>query len=412
MTAEAFSPRLAASGWARESHGGPTLLVGLAVLAVGFGDGVGRAFVDLTGAPSPWLLLMPVLGAALALHLVREGDAPRRPYLGHAYVWSLLMLGWLTLEIFAHPSVHLSGYLQLTAFGVAMIVVQGVFAEAPEWLVRAFARSLVGCHYGLCAYVAVAFVSWHALGFDPSLVRLVSPAGPVAYTFRDFRPLGFSVEPELGALSIAASYLGLFHFAPGHRLPALAALVLTSVMLQAGTLVVFAAIFAVACLASERDYRRQMTLGLVVLALGSVEVLAAGGRIETVIAGDDPSFLQRSTSVDVARDVIEESFPVGVGYGNFRSRAVYGAEWSSYLDLSDADFYKSDLLVLNLLAEMGVAGLVVLGWMLVLLARARRALPVVFYFVVLLLSGTLLIPALLVVAATTGLILRTKAGPA
>src|SRR5207249_3705221 len=81
-------------------------------------------------------------------------------------------------------------------------------------------------------------------------------------------------------------------------------------------------------------------------APASVESTAAQlplGRVVNILRGRDPSTSMRFVSLGVASRVIEESFPIGVGYGNFRQHAVYPPEFAAYFQgLEQDSAYKSD----------------------------------------------------------------------
>jgi len=117
----------------------------------------------------------------------------------------------------------------------------------------------------------------------------------------------------------------------------------------------------------------------------------------------------RLKSADVAWRVIEQSFPLGVGYGNFREYAIYPKEFAASIpDFDELGYYKSDFFVLNYVAELGVLGLILvafLGW---ILCRSRRVLTVAFFALIVGLSGTLLLPPVLAVAAVGGLLVRER----
>src|SRR3546814_16821576 len=107
-------------------------------------------------------------------------------------------------------------------------------------------------------------------------------------------------------------------------------------------------------------------------------------------------------SASVALEVIDDSFPLGVGYGNFRDHAEYSSEFAAYIDLLAAPEYKSDIALLNLVSEFGFLGLVMIGLLLVLYARGRHLLLWAHLAAVLLLAGGLLIPSNVLPALAIG----------
>jgi hypothetical protein len=144
---------------------------------------------------------------------------------------------------------------------------------------------------------------------------------------------------------------------------------------------------------------------------GSVQSTGAQlplGRLVNVIAGRDPSTSMRVVSSVVAVRVIDQAFPLGVGYGNFRRYAVYPAAYDAYFQTLDPDStYKSDSFVLNYIAELGVLGLLLVGGIAWLLVSAGKYLQLVFLGMVTM-SGTILLPPVLAMAAVIGLLARER----
>ncbi|MDQ2911872.1 MAG: hypothetical protein M3T56_01285, partial [Chloroflexota bacterium] len=99
-------------------------------------------------------------------------------------------------------------------------------------------------------------------------------------------------------------------------------------------------------------------------------------RITNIVGGRDPSTSQRIISAGVAARVIEQSFPVGVGYGNFRRYAEYPQGFEAYVaNIAEDTRYKSDSFVLNYVAELGLLGLVLVTWVAALFVNGRHGLP-------------------------------------
>lgn len=132
-------------------------------------------------------------------------------------------------------------------------------------------------------------------------------------------------------------------------------------------------------------------------------------RATSIFSGQDPSAAMRLTSGQVAWRVIETSFPVGVGYGNFREHAVYPPAFVKAMPgLAEQVSYKSDFFLLNYAAELGVLGLILVTSFGILLMWTRHVLIVAFGALLAGVSGTLLLPPVLVVAAIAGLLLRDR----
>lgn len=391
-----------------------TLALAALILLVGFGDGIAYRVQEMTGVSSPWLLLFPLLIGSVLIYWALSGRAPDLHYLLEAVFLLSFMMVWLLLHVFLHGEVYIPGYVQLTLFVMMLIVVQGVFGDAPEWLAGAFPKALAFAHYFLCGYILFAFASWHLSGIDPSVPNLMASAAasPDLANLTDrspFRPAGFSVEPAWAAFALAASYTGLHCLMPAERDRGFLALAAAGAALQSPTLILFISVVAVVYMA--RSDKSSMRIGVVVLAALAIGFLAysARERLVDMFAGVDPSALMRLSSFSVAWQVIEDSFPLGVGYGHFRQFAEYGPEWSQYINLAEAEYYKSDSLFLNYAAELGMWGVVLPLWIFASFTRGKHLLPTVFIVMLFSLSGTLLMPSVAVMAAIVGLLQRRAA---
>jgi hypothetical protein len=385
-----------------------TIATAVVLLMTGFGDGIAFGLMARFGVASPWFFLLPPLFGALGYCWLRNAR-PGREHLLECYLMLVVMVAALALQSFVFAELNLFGLLQLATFLIVLILLQGVFANAPAWLSEAFPPALRGAHYFLCGCVVIAFLIWHVLGIDLSLVGLLSPSGAAGAATASFRPAGFSKEPQWAAFALGASYMGVFLLTPSERLRALLAMSVVAVLLQSGTLLLFSGLFAVAVLwQTESSVKRTASIVLVALALAA-QVTLFWGRTSQVLDVRDASLLQRVSSGSVAWSVVEKSFPLGVGYGNFRDAADYSdPRWNRFLDLNKAQFYKSDFVLLNFMAELGVLSLVILIWLFQVLARGGSVLPLAFYGLMLVLSGTLLLPSLMVVAAITGALICQK----
>ena len=132
-------------------------------------------------------------------------------------------------------------------------------------------------------------------------------------------------------------------------------------------------------------------------------------RVNNIVTGRDPSASLRVRSAVVAWSLIEQSFPIGVGYGNFRRYAVYPTDLAAFIEAVDEiGRYKSDFFVLNYVAELGILGVILVMSVGALLMRTRHALTVTFFALIVGLSGTLLLPPVLAMAAIVGLLVREQ----
>ena len=381
-------------------------VLALVILLVGFGDGLAFGLQRQWALASPWVVLFPLLGLALLLYLATPGRPPhgRDAIQAAALVW-LFAIGLVIQVVLLQGKMNVAGYLQLAAFVVALTVIRSTFARGHSRLPVLIGPAVLVAHAFMCSYLAIAWVVWQVTGIDLSVIALT--AGRDIGAYYGYRPAGWSLEPAWASMAVSVSFIGVYYLAPRARIFAMVAMVIAALALQAATLLLFVALVGVIVVA-----RRQPRL-LLVAAPVIVAVLVLPGpftpRIEAIATGTDPSTQMRIASAGVATDVIVGSFPIGVGYGNFRDVAIYGSEWSRYLDLTVATFYKSDLLILNYVAELGAAGLLVVALVFTVLGFGRLLLPTVFLGMQALLSGTILVPALLVLAAVVGAIDRRTA---
>lgn len=372
--------------------------VGLAlvVLFVGFGDGIAYGLVRRWSLPSPWVILMPLAGLALAWYFVRAGRLPPARTVGlmAAVAWAAAI--GLGLQLIFLDRINVAGYVQLTLFVLLLILVKSVFVGMDVVKASKFGRALFIAHLFLCSYVVSAWVVWQLAGIDISVVSVLSSRSVSAYY--GYRPAGWSVEPAWAAFSISVSFLGAYHLLPQARRSVFIALVAAALALQSATLFAFLAVATVLVFAGH--HRR---LVLIPIAMVVLLAIANGAwlvpRFAAVAGGSDPSTQMRINSAGVAWAVVAQSFPAGVGYGKFRDAAVYDDQIARLVDLEEFTYYKSDLSVLNLVAELGVAGLLLVIFVFRLLGLGSFLMPTVFLVMVAVLSGTILLPVLLVLAA-------------
>jgi hypothetical protein len=395
------------------------LAVGTILLVAGFGDGIGYSLATLTGQRSPWIFLLPVLLVALSCYLIARGPTALRSVDRLLVVsFGVFSVVLLVAQFLLVGYFDLAGLPQLVIFVFVAILVGAVFAGAPAWLNAAFRRSLVMVHYFLCGYIVLSYLLWHFLGFDPSIrVVLATTGARVLEDYYGFRPSGFSAEPAWAAIALAASYTGIHYLAPQHRRNGFIALLLATAALQSATAYLFVAV-VVMLYAFEHlrtaPRRAVLTAGLMltagvvagVLELQADVVDSPVERVSNIVEGRDASTGMRLKSAEVAWRVMEQSFPLGVGYGNFRKYAVYPSGFSAYARVEGIEYYKSDVSTLNYLAELGIFGAVLVLGVGGILMRTRHALAITFFAMIATLSGTLLLPPVLAMAAVVGLLTR------
>jgi hypothetical protein len=373
------------------------------IIAFAYGDGVTTAVQLQEGLESPFVLLFPLLCLAVLLIALDSGRLPARlvvSALAGAGFGAALMI----FQVNYFDGVNLLGAVQLLVYFLFLLGLVELFAASRDGLAVASRRLLVYGHYVGCAYLVLTFLVWQAFGRDISVVSLIAGTPPQIDDVYGFRPRAFAREPAWAAFTLLAAYVGVYLLVPRERLRGFVALALAIGVLGSGTAFLLVATLVVAGLFQARGTGSSRARFAVLTIVGVVLLAVVfRGRIGEVVAGLDPSGLMRSDSAGVAWEVAERSFPAGVGYGNFRAEASYGHEFVNYIDLDTAADYKSDIMVLNYLAEFGIVAVVIIAWLVALLARGRHPLFWAYLAALLLLAGGPLMPAVALLAVVAGL---------
>jgi len=273
-------------------------------------------------------------------------------------------------------------------------------------LARCFRRGIVIAHYTMAGYIVMVYLVWLAIGRDLSITGVITGIQSPLNDYYGFRPAGLSQEPAWAAFALAASYTAIHVLEPRHAMRAFIALVVAMVTVRSGTAFLFVGMLVVAP-ALEQRWRVPRGQFFLLASVGVVLMFSLlSTRLSIVAGGGDGSTMMRLSSAGVAWNVVVDALPLGVGYGNFQRYATYTGSLAEFA--AAASSYKSDILILNLLAELGVAGAVLYVWMASVLARARHLLVWVYFIGLTFLSGTLLMPSIMVVAAVVGLAERER----
>ncbi|OYQ19539.1 hypothetical protein CHR90_08990 [Elstera cyanobacteriorum] len=217
------------------------------------------------------------------------------------------------------------------------------------------------------------------------------------------RTSGLHREPSWAGYALASSYLGVLITRPNRLwLPQIAYLLAIGVT-GAGAGLIMACVFIAQQVLINR--RGNLVLRLGVLAvLGLLVLVVFSGRISEVLNQNDPSSQMRLESTTVAAEVIAETFPIGTGFGNYQDHAIFDPTiWGGFLDISEATYYKSDVLALNFIAELGFFGIVLTILFIMNFSSRSNVLVFVAVMIMVLTSGTVIQPAYLVLAAIIGL---------
>lgn len=378
----------------------------LLILFIALGDGLGYFLKAAVNLPSPHLLILPFFGFLLlfAFALLPNRD-PGSAFRG-IVTFSTLLVVWLFVQEAFIGRAYILGYGQLAIFLVFLFLTRQLF-ETTDRLVGRLMGSVLVIHYVQCACIIVAALAWFVFSVNLNPLDLVRPTEIGEYY--GFRAAGLSREPAWAAFAIGCTYLAIHYLLPSQRSMALLAFLVAAIFTNTGTGYLLALVFCAAHLFERRSIE-VWAVGVfgVLLALAGLTYLQ-WDRLIVVWQGMDPSTNMRLASAGVALDVIRATFPLGTGYGNFRDFGVYGAEFDRYLDLYKTAFYKSDVLLLNLVAELGAFGLLVAGWILRVLWVPGYWLPILMGVLLLGLFGTSLVPPILLVAAVTGVLAARRA---
>jgi hypothetical protein len=376
------------------------VLHALAWFWIGYSDGLVYLLISLTEITGYIVYIAPVI-AAYVLYLV----VFRKTYISFSiFLKQLLFFGFsailLFFQFFTVGEIYIAGYSQIMVM-IALILFIADFFKTNEAVLRPkFDQAILTIHYVICVYALAAwFVRW-ATTVDISL--FISDIDSLT-GFAANRTSGLHREPSWAGYALASSYLGVLITRPHRMLVPQILYLLAIAATGAGVGLVLASFFiAHQVLISKRGnlLTRLGFLGGLALLL----LFVFSGRISDVLNQRDPSSEMRLESTIVAAEVITETFPVGTGFGNYQDYAVFDPNiWNRLIDISEATYYKSDILILNFIAELGFFG-ILLSLIFVSNFTSRSNLLVFLVVIVMLLtSGTVIQPTYFVLAAIIGL---------
>lgn len=371
----------------------------LAWLLIGYSDGIIYYLMQKTGISGYLVYLMPVFVLyVVGLFFTHRLQITERSVRRQMMIVVLFILVGLFHSV-AIGSFYVEGYAQLFAMVSMILMLTDLFAGNADTLRPGFTKAMPAVHYIVCGYIVLSWLILHLFGLDISLLignvhELTDPAARVS---------GLHREPSWAGYAAASSYLAVYVTRRERLLLPLMTFLVATAATGAGSGLILAALFSGHQFLTA--HRTSMPLRLVLLAgMAGLTVTVFGGRIVEVLNRNDASTQMRIESAIVATEVIAENFPIGTGFGNYRNVADFDEElWRGFVDLDEADYYKSDLLVLNLIAELGLFG----GVLVILLlwnVFCRESLLLVAMVALLMLSaGTLILPYHLVLAAAAGL---------
>lgn len=371
----------------------------LAWLLIGYSDGIIYYLMQKTGISGYLVYLMPVFVLyVVGLFLTHRLQITQRLVRRQMMIAVLFILVGL-FQASAVGSFYVEGYAQLFAMVSMILMLTDLFAGNADTLRPGFAKAMLAVHYIVCGYIVLSWLILHLFGLDISLFignvhDLTDPAARVS---------GLHREPSWAGYAAASSYLAVYVTRREQLLLPLMTFLVATAATGAGSGLILAALFSGHQLLTA--HRTSIPLRLVLLVgMVGLTVTVFGGRIVEVLNRNDASTQMRIESAIVATDVIAENFPIGTGFGNYRNVADFDEElWRGFVDLDEVDYYKSDLLVLNLIAELGLFGGVLVILLLWNVFRRESLLLVAMVALLMLSAGTLILPYHLVLAAAAGL---------
>jgi hypothetical protein len=368
----------------------------------GFGDGLGYYLRDEYGLASPHIMMLPFLLPLLLYGCFRHAPQALAPASTDIFLFGIAAAVWAIVQLAVRDGIYILGYGQLVFFVICMLLTRRLFESADRGLVERIAGAALFIHYLQCVLIIVAVAAWHAFGINLNPLDFLEQ-GEVQAVY-GFRASGLAREPAWAAIALAATYTTIHYLMPGRRPMALLAFVVASILANSGTAFVIGIVFASTFFLEKRSAALWVAAAIIASMAAGALVYSQYDRILLILGGSDGSTNMRLASAGVAWQVVVDSFPFGVGYGNFRLFGIYGAEFDNFIDAEQISYYKSDILLLNLVSELGAAG-AALVWLLYRLFRVRgHLLPTFIFLVLMVLFGTIVVPPILLVVAVCGLL--------
>lgn len=391
----------AAASQPQQNYGLMFLMSALCWLWISFADGPIFFIMSATERTGYLLYVTPVAAVfVLALIIFRNARLSAQALTHQAFILAGFGAAAIVQKVYA-GGFDFPGYLQLYMTFALCFLISKFYQDNAAKLGAQFANSILWIHYFLCGYCVLAWLGLNFLDISIEIRHAYNSIGGSSFGFA--RTSGFHRESAWAGQAIAATFLINYSLRPRKILPVtifFVAGVLTSGS-ATGLLLAFA--FAGYIFAARKEFSMGTKILVGVLAIAAL-VFVFRERIQDIFSGLDPSTSMRIASARPALDIVRDHFPFGAGYGNFRDYAVYDSGFSrEFIDLEKASYYKSDVAILNILAELGVMGAI----MLVIFARnfyvrttlLIMGLVIIGYFS----GGTLVSPPYFALAAFVGL---------
>lgn len=372
----------------------------LAWFLIGYSDGLVYWIINQTEVTGYLLYIVPIIIIYLAYLVIFPKIRFTQKLLYRQILFlsfSIFLFFFQTLTI---GEFYTLGYVQIMAMIGIILLITDIFEGNEAKLRPYFAHGILIIHYIICLYALLAWIVLRLTTIDISLyvVDIDSLSG-----FAVNRTSGLHREPSWAGYALASSYLGVL-ITRQHRmlLPQIVFLIAIAVT-GAGVGLILASCFIAHHVLITKRGNLVMRMGILA-GLGFLVMIVFSSRISDVINQNDPSSQMRLESTTVAMEVIAETFPLGTGFGNYQDYAVFDPNiWGNFLDLSEATYYKSDILALNFISELGFFGLILIIILIFNFTSRNNYLILISAIAMILTSGTVIHPAYFVLSAIVGL---------
>lgn len=372
----------------------------IAWLLVGYSDGFIYQAMEITGISGYALYIIPIFLTYLMFIFMNYNLSISQMALKRQFFIVVIFILMAILHYLTVGGFYVFGYLQIMAMISMAFLIRDLFTTNETVLRPGFAKALLAIHYILCGYV---ILSWAALNIADIDISLFVSEQERLYDLAVIRTSGLQREPAWAGYAIASTYLAILTTRPQRLLFAQLAFLGGIAATGSGVGFVLAALFITYQMMVTRKGSMGMRL-FFLMGMAVVTSVVFSNRISNVVNQDDPSTQMRIESSNVALEVIAETFPVGTGFGNYQDHADFDPYiWGGFLNLDEASYYKSDILALNMIAEMGIFGCILLLAFAGNFVCRTAPLVTVMALVMILSSGTMIMPFYFVLAAICGL---------
>lgn len=372
----------------------------LAWFLIGYSDGIVYTIMKETETSGYMVYITPIIAIYIIyLYFIFSINTPIR-LISKQLLFIFVSIIVLIFQIIFIGEFYLIGYAQYIFMIGLVFFITDIFRANEIALRPYFARGMLVVHYFICAY---AILSWFTLRITGEDISLYITDIDSLVGFAANRTSGLHREPSWAAYALASSYLAVLSTRPDRMLLPQIAYLMAIAVTGAGAGLILTCLFIAHQVLTTNKGNAIVKLGFLG-GLGFLTLIVFSNRISDVLTQSDPSSQMRLESSIVALEVIEATFPLGTGFGNYQDVAVFEPTiWGSFLNITESTYYKSDILTLNLIAELGFWGIIMQFIFLANFFSKGNILVFSTVAVMTLTSGTIILPAYLTLAAITGL---------